>query len=72
MSFFILFSNITISFELWSWKIALILFIISVLTLFFGSLPDNPERPFVDKLRWIFIPITILYFLILAIRGMTS
>lgn len=72
MSLFTLFGNVTINFDLSSWKIALILFVISVLTLIFGSLPDNPPRPFVDKLRWIFIPITIFYFLALAIRGMTS
>jgi hypothetical protein len=44
-----------------SWKVGIVLFVLSVLTLVGGSLPDNDSRPGVDMLRGITWSLSILW-----------
>ena len=46
------------------------LFILAVIALCTGSLPDNVSRPGGDMLRWIFWPLLALWFIIIFIRGL--
>ena len=55
-------AGITISLGvLFSWKVGLVLFILSVIALCKGSLPDNGARPMGDMLRWIVWPLFLFW-----------
>lgn len=61
---------ITISLTWFTFKIAGgVLFLGSVLALFFGTLPDNPSHPVGDAFRFVLWPLFLLWFIVFIVRG---
>jgi len=50
----------------------LVLFILSLLALFFGDLPDNEGNPFMNSLRWIVWPLFFIWCVAIMIKGLVS
>lgn len=48
---------------------ALILVVLSIVGLFVGTLPDNPEKPYGDAFRYLVWIVSALYFLGAILHG---
>ena len=58
-----------VPFAFWSWQVAAILAVLSVVGLLVGSLPDNESKPVGDAFRYPVWILTALYFLGAALHG---
>ncbi|MBU1179546.1 hypothetical protein KJ885_01240 [Patescibacteria group bacterium] len=55
----------------WAWVqwAGLVLFVLSVIAFFGGSLPDNPGSSFCNALRWITLPLLFIWILVMIAKG---
>lgn len=60
---------ITLTWTTFKWA-GIILFVLSTIALFAGTVPANEERPLGDAMRWIVWPCFIVWFIVFVIRGM--
>lgn len=61
--------HLHLPFPFWSWQLAAILIVLSVIGLCVGSLPDNGRKPVGDAFRYPVWILTALYFVGATLRG---